>query len=86
MKRKPTHRKRETLFATFTPKPEPLFEIGGKYTLIDGTPVTVRIIEWLKDKWVYYLIKHAESAILRRVSVLSQAEFVSLTGRKAVAA
>lgn len=74
MARKP---KSETII-TFTPRPEPAFVCGARYVLIDGAQVTVRIIEWLRDKWIYYLTKHTYSSRLRILSVVTEAEMIAL--------
>lgn len=77
MPRKPRQPKTETVI-TFIPRPEPAFVCGARYVLIDGAQVTVRIVEWLRDKWIYYLTKHTYSRTLRILSVVSEAEMKAL--------
>lgn len=57
---------------TFTPRPEPRFQVGA-YRLATGERAVVKIIEWLGDKWVYYLSAKLASY---RLSVFSETEFV----------
>lgn len=77
MARKPKQPKTQTIIH-FTPRPEPAFVCGARYVLLDGAQVTVRIIEWLRDKWIYYLTKHSYSSTLRILSVVSEAELKAL--------
>lgn len=69
MPRKPkAHRE---VLLTFTSRPEPRFAVGA-YLLASGERAVVKLVEWLGDKWIYYLTNKLTAY---RLSVFSEDEF-----------